>query len=78
MKRIIKITFIAAALAVSAGLYAQTPPPPNGNGSNPSENGNTPVGGGAPIGSGLAILFALGAAYAGKRIIEININKNNE
>jgi hypothetical protein len=43
------------------------PPPPN-----PSQTGggnNLPVGGGAPIGSGLAILLALGAAYGWKKAV---------
>jgi hypothetical protein len=48
-------------------LLAQAPPPPNG-GSNPTSSGNTPVGNGAPIGSGLFILLGLGAAYGGKKI----------
>jgi len=50
-------------------LISQTPPPPNG-GENPTEpgSGNTPVGGGAPIGSGLVILMTLGAAYGGKKV----------
>jgi len=71
MNRIIKITFIAAAIAISAGLYAQTPPPPNG-GDNPTQSGSTPVGGGAPIGSGLLILTLLGAAYGGKKVYQMN------
>ena len=72
MKRIIKITFIAAALAISTGLYAQTPPPPNGNGGSPTGGGHTPVGGGAPIGGGLLILTLLGAAYGGKKVYQMN------
>jgi hypothetical protein len=58
-----KITLIAMML-LSVGLFAQTPPHPNGGGAPGS--GNTPVGGGAPIGGGLGVLFVLGAAYAMK------------
>jgi len=45
-------------------IYAQDPPPPPP----PShgEGGNVP-GGGAPIGEGMVILVALGAAYGWKR-----------
>ena len=77
MKRIIKITFIAAAIAVSAGLYAQTPPPPNGGNGAPT-GGNTPVGGGAPIGSGLAVLLLAGAAYGSSKVFQFYYHKNNE
>jgi len=76
MKKIFKITLIAAALAISLGIYAQTPPPPN-NGNGAPSGGNTPVGGGAPIGSGLLILTMLGAAYGSKKIFQLNKDKCN-
>jgi len=50
---------------MSVGLFAQTPPHPNGGGAPGS--GNTPVGGGAPIDGGLTIMLVLGAAYGAKR-----------
>jgi len=58
------ITFFSIALS------AQTPPPPNG-GNTPGEGDNTPVGGGAPVGTGLAILVALGLGYGGKKIYQM-------
>ena len=33
--------------------------------------GETPVGGDAPVGSGLLILIGLGAAYGGKKVYDI-------
>ena len=42
-------------------MLAQTPPHPNGGNIPGSENG--PVGGGAPIGSGVIILLVLGGSY---------------
>jgi len=54
--------------------FAQTPPPPNGNGGAPSGN-NTPVGGGAPIGGGLLILVALGAGYGAKKVYAYRYKK---
>ena len=42
---------------------APPPPPAEGHG----QTGNLPAGGGAPLGSGLAMLLVLGVAYAGKR-----------
>ncbi len=48
-------------------LSAQEPPPP------PPDHGGTGnvPGGGAPIGSGLLVLIALGAAYGGKMVYEM-------
>ena len=43
-------------------LFAQAPPNPP---SNANSGGGGPVGGNAPIGSGMLIMLALGAAYAG-------------
>jgi len=75
MNKSIKIICTLAIISMSAGLYAQTPPPPNGDGGNPTGGGHTPVGGGAPIGGGLIILMALGAAYGGKKVYQFNKNK---
>ena len=68
MKKI--ITTLAIAI-MFFGAQAQTdddPPHPNGD-VNPTQagSGNTPVGGGAPIGSGIALFIALGAAYGIKK-----------
>ena len=67
MKTLIKtiaipITIILLTINVS---LAQDPPPPPGHGT----SGNVP-GGGAPIGSGLLVLIALGAAYGGKKVFD--------
>ncbi len=77
MKKIIRTaaTFISITL-LTVTLSAQTPPPPNGGSGAPNGNNNTPVGGGgAPIGSGLAILLALGAAYGGTKVYNFNKRK---
>jgi len=63
MKKLI-LTIVIAFMAI--GLYAQ-PPHPNG-GDDPNASGNARVpGGGAPIGSGLAVLMSLGAVYGIKK-----------
>ena len=67
MKTLIKtiaipITIILLTINVS---LAQDPPPPPGHGT----SGNV-SGGGAPIGSGLLVLIALGAAYGGKKVFD--------
>ncbi|GAB4327594.1 MAG: hypothetical protein Kow00127_20350 [Bacteroidales bacterium] len=50
------------AVMLSASVFAQNPPHPNG-GSAPG-SGNTPVGGGAPLGEGITIMLVAGISYA--------------
>ena len=75
MKNIIRTIVILFTMVISTGSIGQGPPPPNGN-QNPEGNntlvgesipGGGESGGGAPIGSGIGILLALGAAYTGRR-----------
>lgn len=65
---IIKTTETALMVLLSFGLFAQSPPHPNGGGAPGS--GNTPVGGGAPINGGLSILMLLVAAYGSKKMFK--------
>lgn len=62
MKSIIKKSILATlpALFLVTAAIAQ-PPPPDNHG----QDDNQPA---APIGSGLAILMALGAAYGAKKV----------
>ncbi|MBU2650904.1 MAG: hypothetical protein KKA81_08210 [Bacteroidetes bacterium] len=64
MKKSISILILLIFIGLSTNqIFASSPPPPPpGHGS----SGNVP-GGGAPIGSGLAVLLGLGAAYGGFR-----------
>ena len=74
MKNIHRNLIVAILLTMFTGfgitLNAQGPPPP------PSDHGSTtnqqPAGNGgsAPIGGGIAILVALAAGYAGKKIYD--------
>ncbi|MDY0078555.1 MAG: hypothetical protein RBR87_14905 [Bacteroidales bacterium] len=66
MKKIlVKLTFIIAFTISSSALMADGgPPPPPGE----PGTGGPPVGGPAPIGSGIAILLSLGAAYSGRKM----------
>lgn len=70
MKKAIKIVlltvfFITFTVALNS-LFAQPMPggDPSGGGTNP------PVGGYAPIGSGLIILLAMGAGYGTKKVYD--------
>lgn len=67
MKKAIKIVvltvfFITFTVALN-NLFSQPMP-----GGDPTQGDNAPVGGYAPIGSGLVILLALGAGYGSKKV----------
>lgn len=70
MKNIARILILFLFVLTTTFLNAQTPPHPNG-GKVPGSSGttNTPVGGGAPIGSGNMLLLVLAAAYAVKKMV---------
>lgn len=55
--------FIIVPVIVSNASSPPPPPPPGGPGT-----GETPIGGPAPIGSGLVILISMGAAYGAKKV----------
>jgi hypothetical protein len=65
-----KILAIAAFLMISGfSLMSQTPPPPPND---PSNGGGTgPVGGGAPIGSGIVLLMTMAAWYCGHKVYKL-------
>jgi len=69
-----KMLIICGLFILSLGLFAQNPPPPPGIGHGSATN---QPGGSAPIGSGIGILLALGAAYGGKKIYKVWKNKEN-
>ncbi|MBW6492257.1 MAG: hypothetical protein K0B15_13815 [Lentimicrobium sp.] len=78
MKKFVKLlpVFLLSALLFlsSAQLFAQGPPPPPPGGH--ALDGNQPQSGGtAPIGSGMAILLVMGAAYAGKKAYDARISE---
>ena len=68
MKRsIIKLLIVTAIIAfplVSAIAAPPPPPPPGGGG------GDIPIGGTAPIGSGVVLLITMGAAYGAKKVYD--------
>jgi hypothetical protein len=57
-------------LLVVPPSMAQEPPHPPTTGH--GVNGNQSPGGTAPVGSGISILLALGAMYAGKKVFRVN------
>ncbi|PKP29717.1 MAG: hypothetical protein CVT99_16095 [Bacteroidetes bacterium HGW-Bacteroidetes-16] len=65
-KNIVTIVLIGSLLFIGQNMLAQDPPPPPSGGH--GQSGNSTNGGGAPIGGGVGILLALGAAYGGKKV----------
>ena len=68
MKSIFKKTLLAALpfLFMFSAAIAQGPPPPPGDHGSDDDRPVEP----APIGSGLAILMAMGAAYGAKKVYD--------
>ena len=48
---------------------------PNDPGGDPQAGGDPPLGGGAPIGSGTMILIGLSVVYGGKKVYDLNKDK---
>ena len=62
MKKLIVLSVLAVFFSLT--LLAQAPPPPPSN----AGAGGGPVGGSAPIGSGLVLLITLAAGYGAKKV----------
>lgn len=83
MKQYIKRYTIAILLffflGISGFVFAQDPPPPPPGGATGSTNEfDNRNGGGAPIGSGLIILLALGAGYGARKVYAYRKKKKAE
>lgn len=70
MIRKFRIIMTVFSVFIGSIAFAQLTEPGGGDGSAPGDSGI--AGGGAPIGSGITILIALGAAYSGKKIYSMN------
>lgn len=75
LKAVLLIGLFLFLLISSARLMAQgSPPPPPADGHGATGN-QPPTGGDAPIGSGLTILLLMGAAYAGKKMYNLQVQQ---
>lgn len=63
----IKYFVLGLLLILTVSVFAQGGPPPPPDNTHGSGN-DFSYGGGAPIGSGIGILLALGAAYGGRKL----------
>ena len=68
MKKAIRILAIAVLIGAGTLLFNSLMAQPMPGGDPSGGGGGTPVGGFAPIGSGLVILLALGASYGTKKL----------
>jgi len=57
--------FITLPVIIASASAPPPPPPPDDPGT-----GEQPIGGGAPIGSGLIMLISMGAAYGAKKVFD--------
>jgi hypothetical protein len=74
MKRALKILVLSMIIGfASLTAWAQEPPHPGGDPAGTSGAG--PVGGGAPVGSGIVMLIACGALYAAKKVSAFRTEK---
>ncbi len=72
MKSLKKIYLIVIILVfTSLGAFAQLTEPGDGAGGAPT--GHTTIGGSAPIGNGLVILFVLGMAYGYRKVYQLKL-----
>ena len=75
MKKYIRIIALFIAVFTATVSFAQLTEPGEGDGSNPTDDGI--AGGGAPIGSGLALVIGMGMAYGGRKTWQLTKNNND-
>ena len=76
-KRLIMTSAMILGITFLTSIYAAGPGGPGtGSGGTGAPSGN-PVGGGAPIGSGMIVMLALVAGYGFKKIAKTNVNLIN-
>lgn len=68
-KKILFPTLIGLGLLMSTNVFAGDPPPVGGDPTN--DPGGTPIGGNAPVGSGLVWVLGLGLAYGAKKTFDL-------
>lgn len=76
LKAVLLIGLFLFLLTSSVRVMAQGAPPPPPAGGH-GQSGDLPAGGNAPIGGGLVILLLMGAAYAGKKIYNLQTEEAN-
>ncbi len=57
--------FLTLPVIIASASAPPPPPPPDG-----TSTGDSPIGGAAPIGSGIVMLISMGAAYGAKKVYD--------
>jgi hypothetical protein len=72
-----KLIILLSVLLMLGGLngFSQDPPPPPAN---HGQTTNQQSGGSAPLGSGIALLLAMGAAYGARKVYTFSKNKREK
>lgn len=66
-RKILYTTTLISLFLISVAAFAGDPPPVGGD---PTQDpGGTPIGGSAPIGSGIALIVSLGLAYGDRKSV---------
>ncbi len=73
--KITTVAFLIFVLPLISLGQGSVPPPPSDHGQNGDQS---PDGGPAPVGGGIAILLTMGAAYGGKKYYDYRKKLNNE
>ncbi len=69
MKTRHKILIIILSMFIGGNSFAQLTAPGGGASGHPGDSGI--AGGGAPLGSGIALIIGLGMAYAGRKTFQL-------
>jgi len=77
LRKLILVVSIICAAALFTTSYAQPRPGDPGVGG-PGGGGGGPIGGSAPIGSGLVMLLAMGLGYGAKKVYDFRKASLNE
>jgi len=77
MKKTFRILTILTALIVITSLKVAQAQPHPGHLSGGGSTGGAPIAG-APVGSGVAILITLAAAYCGRKVYDARKNKSDQ
>jgi len=73
-KKIFIPALICVSLLFSVSTFAGDPPPIGGDPT--TDPGGTPIGGSAPIGSGLVLLIGIGTAYGARKTFQLQTEKD--
>ena len=77
MLKILRSLLLTTAIILTMSIVGMADQPPDPGSGGPG-SGDLPVGGGSPIGEGLAMLLSFGVAYSLKKYYDIKKKRLNE